>query len=81
MGLDTTGELDEKSLIPTGLYQHYKGQQYLVFGTARHSETEEVMVIYRTCYGNFDFWVRPLEMFQETVRLDGREVPRFRLME
>jgi len=64
------------SVIP-GTYRHYKGRYYQVLATARHSETEEVLVVYRCLYGDFSLWVRPLAMFLETVFVDGREVPRF----
>ncbi|NVK41313.1 MAG: DUF1653 domain-containing protein [Oceanospirillaceae bacterium] len=61
-----------------GRYRHYKGQEYEVIGCARHSETEEWLVVYRTCYGDCGLWVRPLSMFVEEVELgDGRRVPRF----
>lgn len=63
--------------IPTGRYRHYKGKEYEVIGIARHSETEEELVVYRTLYGNFDLWVRPLTMFTETVTVDGVLMPRF----
>jgi hypothetical protein len=66
------------TVIP-GTYRHYKGNYYQVLATARHSETEEVMVIYRCLYGERTLWVRPLQMFHETVTIDGREVPRFSL--
>lgn len=64
--------------VEAGRYQHYKGKYYVVFGVARHSETEEELVVYRTDYGNKSLWVRPLAMFTETVEIDGRLVPRFR---
>ena len=60
-----------------GRYRHYKGKHYIVLGVARHSETDEPMVVYRTDYGRRDLWVRPMEMFEETVDFDGRQVPRF----
>ena len=63
--------------LPLGIYRHYKGQEYQVIGLARHSETEEWMVYYRTQYGDFSYWVRPLEMFIETVIVDGTCLPRF----
>ncbi|MGB0224246.1 MULTISPECIES: DUF1653 domain-containing protein [unclassified Marinobacterium] len=67
--------------LTPGIYRHYKGNDYEVIGTARHSETEELMVVYRTLYGNFDLWVRPYEMFVEKVRLEsGEEVDRFSLI-
>jgi hypothetical protein len=64
--------------LEPGLYRHYKGQDYEVIGLARHSETEEWLVVYRALYGEFGLWVRPLAMFSDTVALDGGErVPRF----
>ena len=60
-----------------GRYRHYKGQNYFVIGVARHSETEEELVVYRQDYGDEGLWVRPKSMFLETVVLDGVEVPRF----
>jgi len=63
--------------LPAGRYRHYKGPQYVVLGTARHSETNERLVVYRTDYGDKSLWVRPLAMFVETVTVDGQQVPRF----
>ena len=60
-----------------GKYQHYKGNFYQVIEVATHSETEEKLVVYRPLYGEKALWVRPLEMFSETVQMEGREVPRF----
>lgn len=64
------------SLQP-GRYRHYKGRDYIVIGLARHSETEEELVVYRTDYGDKSLWVRPKAMFLETVIIDGMERPRF----
>ena len=63
--------------LPKGRYKHYKGAFYELIDTARHSETEEWLVVYRTEYGEKEMWVRPLEMFCSSVEIDGREVPRF----
>ena len=60
-----------------GLYRHYKGKEYLVLGVARHSESEEELVVYRLLYGDHGLWVRPRAMFLETIALDGRITPRF----
>jgi len=62
---------------PPGLYRHYKGLLYEVVGMARHSETLESMTLYRALYGSRELWVRPAAMFDETVVIDGRTVPRF----
>jgi hypothetical protein len=67
--------------IPLGRYRHYKGKDYSVVGFARHSETEEVMVLYVPLYGEGGYWVRPLAMFTENVVVEGREVPRFALVQ
>ena len=61
-------------------YRHYKGQEYEVLGTARHSETDEEFVVYQALYGNFGLWVRPTTMFLETVIVDGRLCPRFQFL-
>lgn len=63
--------------VRPGRYRHYKGNEYQVIGLARHSETEEEMVVYRKLYGDRSLWVRPLAMFVENVLVDGRSMPRF----
>ncbi|OPX56405.1 Protein of unknown function [Oceanospirillum multiglobuliferum] len=63
--------------LKVGRYQHYKGQFYQVIGVAKHSETEEELVVYRPLYGEQALWVRPLSMFIETVEIDGKAQPRF----
>ena len=70
--------------IQNGLYEHYKGKRYEVLNVARHTETGEVLVIYKALYkGDFPdgtWWTRPLSMFQENVSTDGTLVPRFRFL-
>lgn len=64
-----------------GIYQHYKGNFYQVIGISRHSETLEILVVYQQLYAGFGLWVRPAEMFLETVTVDGKRVPRFKFIE
>ncbi|MED5525980.1 DUF1653 domain-containing protein [Gallaecimonas pentaromativorans] len=60
-----------------GIYRHYKGNLYQVYEVARHSETEEELVVYRPLYGEGALWVRPLGMFTETVDTADGPKPRF----
>ncbi len=65
------------STIKPGRYRHFKGNEYEVIGTARHSETLEELVVYRALYGDGGLWVRPAAMWTETVERDGYRGPRF----
>jgi hypothetical protein len=63
--------------IKPGRYRHFKGNEYEVIGTARHSETLEELVVYRALYDNGGLWVRPAAMWSEIVDCDGYRGPRF----
>lgn len=69
------------SIVIGGRYEHYKGKSYRVLAIAKHSETLEEMVVYQQMYGEEGVWVRPLEMFLETVTVEGKTMPRFKYME
>jgi len=64
-------------MIEPGTYKHYKGNLYEVIGIAKHSETLEELVVYRTLYGDQKLWVRPLAMFLESVEVNGETILRF----
>lgn len=66
--------------IAAGRYRHYKGNFYQVLDVARHSETLEALVVYRPLYGEGALWVRPADMFLQTVHVDGVLQPRFALV-
>lgn len=68
------------TLVEPGYYRHYKGQLYHVIDCARHSETEQWLVVYRALYGEHGLWVRPLEMFSEQVQLATGPVARFQFV-
>lgn len=64
-------------VMPTLRYRHYKGTEHTVAGVARHNETLEEMIVYQQEYGDRSLWVRPKQMFLETIEIDGQPVPRF----
>ena len=61
----------------TGKYVHYKNIPVTVLGLARHSETEEELVVYSKDKTG-ELWVRPRAMFFEDVIIDGIATPRFK---
>jgi len=63
--------------LKLGIYRHFKGNEYKVIGVAKHSETQEELVVYQALYGEHGLWVRPLKMFTEEVAKEGYEGPRF----
>ena len=63
--------------LKPGVYRHFKGKDYRLLYVARHSETEEEMVVYQALYGERGIWVRPAAMWNETVERDGRRVRHF----
>ena len=64
-------------MIKPGRYRHFKGNMYMVIGTAKHTETLEEVVVYRALYGEHGLWVRPVSMFEEEIERDGYKGPRF----
>ena len=69
-------ETAKREIVP-GRYRHFKGNEYEVLYIARHSETLEPMVVYRALYGEGGVWVRPAQMWNETVERDGQTYIRF----
>ena len=72
--------------VKKGKYKHYKGNTYEVIGIARHSETLEEYVVYKALCESEEFskdqlWIRPKQMFLETVEVDGKKVPRFKIQD
>lgn len=62
-------------------YRHYKDGEYEVVDVVLHSETQEQMILYRPLYeSEVKLWVRPLELFISEVEVDGKKVPRFRII-
>ena len=63
--------------VKCGRYRHFKGNEYRVLGTAKHSGTQEELVVYQALYGTQELWVRPAEMWHETVEREDYRGPRF----
>ena len=63
--------------IKLGKYRHFKGNEYEVIHIAKHSETGEDMVVYRALYGEGAVWVRPAQMWNETIVREGKTFRRF----
>lgn len=68
----------DKPDVRPGRYRHYKGNDYEVIDVARHSETDEWLVVYRPLYGKGGLWVRPLAIFGDTIERNGENVRRFK---
>lgn len=74
------GDLIMQSDIKPGKYLHFKGKEYEVLYIAKHSETLEEMVVYRSLYGEHGVWVRPKKMWNELVEHEGKLVKRFQIL-
>ena len=64
-------------MVKLGTYKHFKGGRYEVIAIAKHSETEERMVVYKALYGDGGIWVRPEKMWEEEVIFEGKKTKRF----
>ena len=73
--------MNKTNEIKLGKYRHFKGGEYEVIGFAKHSETQEEMVVYRALYGAGEVWVRPASMWNERVEKGGEIFSRFTYME
>lgn len=67
----------ETPYFPIGIYRHYKGSLYTVFGLVEHAKLEQPLVLYGSSHPQ---WVLPLDDFLETVRVDGQSKLRFELI-
>lgn len=80
---DATSEQNQpQAALALGVYEHYRGDRYLVLGVARLDDTDEPVVVYVRMYsrdsGGAPMTVRRLDSFSETVIVNGAPTPRFR---
>ena len=59
-----------ETIVP-GIYRHFKGNLYEVLNIALHSETKQVLVIYRSVEKSGVVWARPAEMWNDEVDFEG----------
>jgi hypothetical protein len=70
--------MTEQEAEQLATHRHYKGGLYRKIGLARHTETEESVVVYEHLWPHArGLWVRPAAMFDESLA-DG--TPRFRAL-
>lgn len=69
--------MSDSATVTPGTYRHYKGKDYKLIGIGMNTETEEQLVFYQSQYGNFEFWARPVSMWNEQVEYEGQILPRF----
>lgn len=73
---NSVAELKEEE-VTLGRYRHFKGSEYEVIGFAKHSETEEKLVLYKSLKNPDEVWARPYDMFKEIIFRDGKQIRRF----
>ena len=68
--------LNTNKNISTGVYQHFKGGFVLVLFCAKHSDRDEIEVVYKGL-NDGKFYARPLESFCQQIDYQGVMVSRF----
>ena len=85
--------MTKSQLIPGTIVAHYKhnpqldstNYTYKIIGIAKHTETDELMVVYLPCYptdwlDSAEFAVRPLKIFCDNLEVNGEIKERFRVI-
>jgi len=63
-----------------GIYQHYKGKNYEVCGEAVNGKDGTRFILYRQLYDALSFWIRPKDMFFESIQTPQGLMSRFAKM-
>ena len=78
------------TIIPGAIFRHYKNKYYVIESIAKHTETEEDLIIYRSMYPSqssnskiksFQVWARPKSIFIKNLEIEGKIVPRFEFID
>jgi hypothetical protein len=71
----------QRDIKPGQLYKHYKGDTYKILALAKHTETEELLVVYERqtdiTHTGWRIWVRPASMFGDIIDSPQFKGPRF----
>lgn len=80
--MDSVVNSDVAPEVQKGVYSHSKsGKPYEVVGVALHTETDEPYVVYRPLYEHsLEYFIRPYDMFMDSVTIDEEVVPRFKFI-
>ena len=54
-------------VIVGGKYKHFKGNIYEVIALANHTESTDLLVVYKDLQDENKVWARPIEMFMSKV--------------
>ena len=68
---------------PNQIWRHYKNKDYRIIAISLHTEDLTWYVVYEALYDNevSKIWHRPLDMFLDSVKVDGKIISRFRHLE
>lgn len=70
-------KLEKTYFLKPGLYKRYKNMLHRVIGIARHTESQEILVVYQNLFGDFGLRTRPYDMFIKNMTIEGKTIPRF----
>lgn len=61
-----------------GIYEHFKGNRYQVYGKCIWNDN--LFVVYKPLYNDTGLWIREFDMFFEEIIRDDKTINRFKLV-